>query len=83
MKNRQSASGCSFCGKQEGPQRRLIAGPGVYICNECVALCNEILSEPPAEASVCNTARTSGPGKEPWWKRFLTIARHELSLAKY
>lgn len=35
---------CSFCGKVDETIERLIAGPGVYICNECVGLCNEILS---------------------------------------
>ena len=36
---------CSFCGKPQGKVRRLIAGPGVYICDECVDLCNDILDE--------------------------------------
>lgn len=35
---------CSFCGKADELVERLIAGPGAYICNECVGLCNEILS---------------------------------------
>ena len=35
---------CSFCGKVEGPSR-LIAGPGVYICSECVSACNELLRD--------------------------------------
>lgn len=36
---------CSFCGKDEDQAAKLIAGPGVYICNECVDLCREILEE--------------------------------------
>ncbi|MGQ9472448.1 MAG: ATP-dependent Clp protease ATP-binding subunit ClpX [Candidatus Caldatribacteriaceae bacterium] len=36
---------CSFCGKNQAEVKKLIAGPGVYICNECVELCNEILKE--------------------------------------
>ncbi len=36
---------CSFCGKSQDQVRKLIAGPGVYICDECVELCNEILEE--------------------------------------
>ena len=36
---------CSFCGKPGGPGLRLIAGPGVRICGECVGLCNEILAQ--------------------------------------
>jgi ATP-dependent Clp protease ATP-binding subunit ClpX len=36
---------CSFCGKAQEQVRRLIAGPGVYICDECIELCNEIIEE--------------------------------------
>ena len=36
---------CSFCGKEQSKVKKLIAGPNVYICNECVELCNDILSE--------------------------------------
>ncbi len=36
---------CSFCGKSQKQVRKLIAGPGVYICDECVELCNEIIAE--------------------------------------
>jgi len=36
---------CSFCGKYQDQVHRLIAGPGVYICNECIELCNEIIAE--------------------------------------
>lgn len=36
---------CSFCRKPQEKARRLIAGPGVYICDECIDLCNDILDE--------------------------------------
>jgi hypothetical protein len=36
---------CSFCGKSQKQVGKLIAGPSVYICNECIALCNEIIDE--------------------------------------
>ena len=36
---------CSFCGKTQDEVRKLVAGPGVYICDECVDLCNDILTE--------------------------------------
>lgn len=36
---------CSFCGKSQHEVKKLIAGPSVFICNECVDLCNEILAE--------------------------------------
>ena len=42
---------CSFCGKTQKQVKKLIAGPGVYICDECIELCNEILEDELAEAS--------------------------------
>ena len=39
------APGCSFCAKRREDVRRLIAGPGVYVCDECVALCVELMEE--------------------------------------
>ncbi len=43
---------CSFCGKHSGEVERMIAGPGVYICNECIELCNDVLfDEPPMPRS--------------------------------
>ncbi len=42
---------CSFCGKTQKHVQQLIAGPGVYICDECVELCNEIIDERLAEAA--------------------------------
>ena len=36
---------CSFCGKTQDQVRRIIAGPGAYICNECIALCQEIVAD--------------------------------------
>jgi ATP-dependent Clp protease ATP-binding subunit ClpX len=42
---------CSFCGKSQKQVKKLIAGPGVYICDECIELCNEIMEEERAEAT--------------------------------
>ena len=50
---------CSFCGKSQEQVRKLIAGPGVYICDECIDLCNEILDEELTESQVA--ARSSAP----------------------
>ena len=36
---------CSFCGKTQENVKRIIAGPGVYICNECVGLCSNIIED--------------------------------------
>ncbi|MDB9303760.1 MULTISPECIES: ATP-dependent protease ATP-binding subunit ClpX [Cyanophyceae] len=58
---------CSFCGKSQEQVRKLIAGPGVYICDECVDLCNEILDE---ELLDTNTAASQpAPRSEPPQKR--------------
>ena len=43
--NREVEVTCSFCGKSQDEVKKLIAGPTVYICNECIDLCNEIVSE--------------------------------------
>jgi len=55
---------CSFCGKSEERVKRLIAGPGVYICDECVALCQEILtSEQRASNVATEAASTASSGR--------------------
>ena len=45
---------CSFCGKSQKQVKKLIAGPGVYICDECIDLCNEIIEEELADSSEVN-----------------------------
>ena len=45
MENNDFVVRCSFCGKTQDQVKKLIAGPNVYICDECVALCNEIIAE--------------------------------------
>ena len=42
---------CSFCGKSQKQVKKLIAGPGVYICDECIDLCNDIIAEELAESN--------------------------------
>ena len=58
---------CSFCGKSQEQVRKLIAGPGVYICDECVELCNEILDEELIEESavVSSSGSSSTEAKPP------------------
>ena len=41
---------CSFCGKTQDQVRRIVAGPGVYICDECILLCQEIVADDLAPA---------------------------------
>lgn len=58
---------CSFCGKSQEQVRKLIAGPGVYICDECVDLCNEILDEELLDSS--SPLQSPAPKAEPPQKR--------------
>jgi hypothetical protein len=51
---------CSFCGKRQFDVVRLVAGPGVYICNECIALCNEIIAQEGDRRSRDDAARRDG-----------------------
>jgi ClpX C4-type zinc finger len=67
---------CSFCGKRRDQTRRRIAGPhGVYICAECVSLCNEILAEDPSLTSNQAGALQGGAGASArpaaglWWRQ--------------
>src|SRR5665647_1561843 len=76
---------CSFCGKSQKRVKKLIAGPGVYICDECIDLCNEILEEELAEAAEVGMVQLPKPreifdfleqyviGQEPA-KRSLAVA---------
>src|SRR5690554_190048 len=76
---------CSFCGKSQKQVKKLIAGPGVYICDECIDLCNEIIEEELAEATESGLFELSKPreifdfleqyiiGQEPA-KRSLAVA---------
>ena len=52
---------CSFCGKSQKQVQQLIAGPGVYICDECVELCNEIIEERQAEKAAEGVAEFDLP----------------------
>ena len=49
---------CSFCGKSQRQVKKLIAGPGVYICDECIDLCNEIIDEELAAPPTFDISRT-------------------------
>ncbi len=60
---------CSFCGKSQEQVRKLIAGPGVYICDECVELCNEILDEELMDEGAAVSANTRDTESKPQKKR--------------
>ncbi|MGH2907240.1 MAG: ClpX C4-type zinc finger protein, partial [Solirubrobacterales bacterium] len=52
---------CSFCGKSQRQVKKLIAGPGVYICDECIDLCNEIIDEELAAPATLDVANIPKP----------------------
>ena len=52
---------CSFCGKTQKQVKKLIAGPGVYICDECIELCNEIIVEELSESNVLGLTELPKP----------------------
>src|SRR5512139_4094544 len=54
---------CSFCGKGQDEVKKLIAGPSVFICNECVDLCNEIIAEEWEEAKEAKIPRLPKPSE--------------------
>ena len=59
---------CSFCGKSQDQVRKLIAGPGVYICDECIDLCNEILDEELVDGQAASGGQrqsSEAKGKQP------------------
>ena len=53
---------CSFCGKSQKQVKKLIAGPGVYICDECIDLCNDIIAE---ELTETTELQLRGPAQAP------------------
>ncbi len=57
--HRDEILSCSFCGKSQNHVRKLIAGPGVFVCNECIDICNEIINDD--EQTTTATARTNLP----------------------
>jgi ATP-dependent Clp protease ATP-binding subunit ClpX len=67
MPDKKGASGekvlyCSFCGKSQHEVKKLIAGPSVFICDECIELCNDIIrDEVPAEGAAAKTAKSDLP----------------------
>ncbi len=71
----QQALSCSFCGKSQFEIEKLVAGPGVYICDECVDLCNQIISdersrkgEQATHASPARKTRTPTPPTIKAWE---------------
>jgi len=62
--DRENTMRCSFCGKPQEQVRKLVAGPGVYICDECIELCNEIVEEELTDQEVRPQLRPTPKPKE-------------------
>jgi len=66
---------CSFCGKRQDQVRRLIAGPHyVFICDQCVQLCNAIMAEDPPgppQSQATVDPPTQARTRPTWWRRWL------------
>ena len=58
---------CSFCGKSQDEVRKLIAGPKVYICDECIDLCNDIIAEECDQEERLASRSRSRPHVVPSW----------------
>ncbi|MCH7908227.1 MAG: ATP-dependent Clp protease ATP-binding subunit ClpX [Candidatus Hydrogenedentes bacterium] len=87
QRNRNDATTCSFCGKRHDEVNKLIAGPDVNICDECVHLCGEIVSEDRARKGTTHTEEVPTPSKiksfldeyvigQEYAKRVLSVAVH-------
>ena len=50
---------CSFCGKTQDQVRKLVSGPGVFICDQCIELCNEVIKDDAAPTAKSGFARAS------------------------
>jgi hypothetical protein len=84
MKRKAQHRSCSFCGKSNDAVHRLIAGPGLHICDECITLCNKIIAEQEhgtASTPNPNPGSTSRHREIPWWQR-LASKRHQVVLRR-
>ena len=64
---RNPSANCSFCGKGNSEVKKLIAGPGVYICNQCVDLCVEVIAEAEAEPRAVSRSTPSSSERLLAW----------------
>jgi ATP-dependent protease Clp ATPase subunit len=74
---------CSFCGKKQKQVKKLIAGPGVYICNECIDLCNQIIekeSGPVLDEQDLRWEVYSGPEGTPERAHYAQVTHPQIGL---
>ena len=64
---------CNFCGKTKDQVRKLVAGPGVFICDQCIQLCNEVLHDEDVQQSTSGWVKHVGPRRRTrfgWFRNF-------------
>jgi ATP-dependent protease Clp ATPase subunit len=66
---------CSFCGESQHQVVKLIAGPGVYICDECIELCNQIIVEELAQGHFDDEVESAAKEVKDALARFRALAR--------
>ena len=74
LKRKAQHRNCSFCGKSNDAVHRLIAGPGVHICDECITLCNKIIADQEHSTPVAPTQNPGGTSSRPkgqWWQHLI------------
>ena len=74
---------CSFCGKSQHEVRKLIAGPSVFVCDECVELCNEIIREEIQDGEAEESQESTYPTPQEICNRLDAEAKKVLSVAVY
>jgi hypothetical protein len=75
---RQVKGRCNFCGKSHDQVRKLIAGPGVFICDQCVDLANKVLHEdgPPAPESPVRRWRSRRLSLSGWFRNLFQVGSY-------
>jgi hypothetical protein len=64
--DRRRDAPCSFCGKQQSQVRKLVAGPGVFICDQCIELCMEVIRE---DTAMSEQGQPSPPAQGSGWNQ--------------
>lgn len=76
--SRPTSAICSFCGKPQSTVQKIIAGPNAYICNECVDLCNDIISEQLIEAGAAEAPPSPASLAAPSLAASLEIVQRQM-----
>ncbi len=66
---------CNFCGKSKDQVRKLVAGPGVFICDQCIELCNEVIHTegPPTPGPAVRSQIRRRPSLSGWFRNLFQV----------